>query len=83
MATTCNHCGGTDIDVDPQRGESICTSCGVVLTDHGIVNEVQFSENSAGQSSAVGQFVSHEGGSGPLLRGQYGMFSRESRETTT
>lgn len=54
-------CGGTEIDKDPARGDTVCTSCGKVLEDTLIVSEVQFAENSGGGSNVVGQFVSSEG----------------------
>lgn len=59
----CRGCGGTDIELDTARGDAVCTGCGSVLEDNIIVSEVQFVENSGGGSSAVGQFVSLDGGS--------------------
>lgn len=59
----CRGCGGTDIELDAARGDAVCTGCGSVLEDNIIVSEVQFVENSGGGSSAVGQFVSLDGGS--------------------
>lgn len=59
----CRTCGGTDIELDAARGDAVCTACGSVLEDNIIVSEVQFVENSGGGSSAVGQFVSLDGGS--------------------
>lgn len=61
----CRGCGGTDIELDAARGDAVCTGCGSVLEDNIIVSEVQFVENSGGGSSAVGQFVSLDGGSAP------------------
>lgn len=57
----CQHCGSTDIDNDPSRGDSVCTQCGSVLEDSGIVTEVQFAQDSRGVTRAVGQLVSCEG----------------------
>lgn len=67
----CRGCGGTDIELDAARGDAVCTGCGSVLEDNIIVSEVQFVESSGGGSSAVGQFVSLDGGSGigPGARG--------------
>lgn len=56
----CKNCGSSDIEVDPARGDAVCTNCGSVLEDNIIVAEVQFEENARGASSAVGQFVSAE-----------------------
>ncbi|ROT63446.1 hypothetical protein C7M84_018658 [Penaeus vannamei] len=83
MSSRCQHCGCGDIDIDPARGDAVCTSCGTVLSEHNIVSEVQFLENSHGGSSAVGQFVSSDaGGKRPMFRGYNGTFARESKEIT-
>lgn len=68
----CRGCGGTDIELDAARGDAVCTGCGSVLEDNIIVSEVQFVENSGGGSSAVGQFVSLDGGSRRGGRGSPG-----------
>lgn len=57
MSSKCS-CGSTDIEVDPARGDAVCTNCGSVLEDSLIVSEVQFEENARGAASAIGQFVS-------------------------
>lgn len=54
----CKNCGGSDIEVDPARGDAVCTNCGSVLEHSIIVAELQFEENKHGTSSAIGQFVS-------------------------
>ena len=54
----CKNCGSSDIEVDPARGDAVCTNCGSVLEDNIIVAEVQFQEGAHGTSSAIGQFVS-------------------------
>ena len=59
----CTHCGCSDIDKDPARGDAVCTGCGSVLEDQIIVSEVQFQENAAGGASVIGQYVSAEGNS--------------------
>ncbi|KAK3887780.1 hypothetical protein Pcinc_008108 [Petrolisthes cinctipes] len=83
MSGRCQHCGCTDIEVDPARGDAVCTSCGTVLSEHNIVSEVQFLENAHGGSSAVGQFVSSDSSSKrPVLKGFHGSFGRESKEIT-
>lgn len=67
----CKHCGSSDIEVDPARGDAVCTNCGSVLEDNIIVAEVEFQENTHGGSSAIGQFVSAEskGGASGFGRG--------------
>ena len=57
----CTHCGCNEIDMDPARGDAVCTGCGSVLEDQIIVSEVQFQENAAGGASVIGQYVSAEG----------------------
>ncbi|XP_078313110.1 transcription factor IIIB 90 kDa subunit-like [Crassostrea virginica] len=57
----CTHCGCTEIDKDPARGDAVCTSCGSVLEDQIIVSEIQFEEHATGASSVIGQFVSSDG----------------------
>lgn len=87
MPTVCSNCGGTDIEHDHARGDSVCTNCGSVLEDNIIVSEVSFQEQSSGASSVVGQFVSSEGGSfrsGSSLPGSslhHGL-GKDSREVT-
>lgn len=82
-STQCQNCGSTDIDTDPSRGDSVCTQCGSVLEDSGIVTEVQFAQDSRGVTRAVGQLVSSEDGMprGLNLGHRYGL-GRESRAIT-
>lgn len=83
MSSRCQHCGCGEIDVDPARGDAVCTSCGTVLSEHNIVSEVQFLDNFHGGSSAVGQFVASDSISKrPVFRGFHGTFGRESKEIT-
>jgi len=53
----CPKCDSQDVDRDPTRGDSTCRNCGHVLEENTIVSEVSFTENPAGASSVVGQFV--------------------------
>ncbi|XP_028914701.1 transcription factor IIIB 90 kDa subunit isoform X1 [Ornithorhynchus anatinus] len=80
----CRGCGCTDIELDPARGDAVCTACGSVLEDNIIVSEVQFVENSAGGASALGQFVSLDGaGKTPSLGGGFHVnLGKESRAQT-
>lgn len=57
----CPECGSTDIDTDPSLAASVCTQCGQVLEDSGIVTEVQFAADSRGVKRAVGQLVNCDG----------------------
>ena len=61
MAKTCPNCRSSEFDVDPARGDTVCTNCGIVLEENAIVSEVTIQENADGSSSVVGQFVSSEG----------------------
>ncbi|XP_014282486.3 transcription factor IIIB 90 kDa subunit [Halyomorpha halys] len=80
----CKSCGSSDLEVDPSRGDTVCTNCGTVIEDSVIVSEVQFEENAHGVSSAIGQFVSSDSSGG--CRGFGNNFQsggvRESRELT-
>ncbi|XP_065169196.1 transcription factor IIIB 90 kDa subunit [Atheta coriaria] len=80
----CKNCGSSDIEVDPARGDAVCTNCGSVLEDNIIVAEVQFEENAHGNSSAIGQFVSADSKGGATKFGAsfHVGFGTESREVT-
>ncbi|XP_013855380.1 transcription factor IIIB 90 kDa subunit, partial [Austrofundulus limnaeus] len=79
----CRTCGGSDIDVDPARGDAVCMGCGSVLEDNIIVSEVEFVESGGGGSLAVGQFVSSEGQKNPLFGDGHGTsLGSESRART-
>ncbi|XP_076267439.1 brf RNA polymerase III subunit isoform X2 [Rhynchophorus ferrugineus] len=80
----CKNCGSSDIEVDPARGDAVCTNCGSVLEDNIIVAEVQFEEGTHGSSSAIGQFVSadSQGGSTKLGASFHVAGGLESREVT-
>ncbi|KAF1374395.1 hypothetical protein PFLUV_G00228660 [Perca fluviatilis] len=80
----CRNCGSSDIDVDHARGDAVCMTCGSVLEDNIIVSEVEFVETGGGGSSAVGQFVSAEGGNFNPSFGDahYTGMGRESRAKT-
>uniref|UniRef100_A0A2P2I239 B-related factor 1 n=1 Tax=Hirondellea gigas TaxID=1518452 RepID=A0A2P2I239_9CRUS len=83
MVEHCPNCGSSAIEEDPSRGDVVCTNCCVVLSDnHIITDEVQFMENSHGQSSAVGQFIAHNSSVPTMFKGCQGTFSKESREIT-
>ncbi|XP_075982648.1 brf RNA polymerase III subunit [Anticarsia gemmatalis] len=80
----CKHCGSSEIEVDPARGDAVCTNCGTVLEDNIIVPEVEFQENAHGGASAIGQFVSAEskGGATGFGRAFNAGIGQESREVT-
>ncbi|CAG9862358.1 unnamed protein product [Phyllotreta striolata] len=80
----CKNCGGSDIEVDPARGDAVCTACGSVLEDSIIVAEIQFEEGAHGTSSAIGQFVSSDSKGGATKFGAsfHVGDSVESREIT-
>ncbi|XP_049952518.1 transcription factor IIIB 90 kDa subunit [Schistocerca serialis cubense] len=80
----CKNCGGTDIDVDPARGDAVCTSCGSVLEHSIIVSEIQFEDNAQGGRGTIGQFVSSDskGGARNFGGAFHAGFGKESREIT-
>lgn len=86
MATrsSCKNCGSFDLEIDPCRGDTVCTICGIVLEDSVIVSEVQFEENAHGGSTAIGQFVPNDskGGNMTIIGSfTYGL-QKESKEIT-
>lgn len=78
----CQHCGCSEIDTDPARGDAVCTNCGSVLEDSIIVSEIQFEENAHGGSRAIGQLISADGTSGRSLGGFQHGSGKESRALT-
>ena len=90
----CPSCGSTSIEYDASNGSSVCTDCGRLVSESGIVNEVQWSEGTGGSSNVVGQFISttqtnklsqsaKRGGRGGSRIGQsISSNSSESREQT-
>ncbi|KAK6635630.1 hypothetical protein RUM43_007466 [Polyplax serrata] len=83
-STKCKNCGCAEIDVDPARGDAVCTNCGSVLESSIIVSSIQFEDNAHGGSTALGQFVSSDSKGG--ARGFGGSFHTglgiESKEVT-
>ena len=57
----CGICGGTQIEVDTARGDSVCVKCGNVMEDNMIVAEVSYTDASSGGGTMIGQFVTAEG----------------------
>uniref|UniRef100_A0A1E1XCG8 B-related factor 1 n=1 Tax=Amblyomma aureolatum TaxID=187763 RepID=A0A1E1XCG8_9ACAR len=78
----CQHCGCSEIDTDPTRGDAVCTGCGSVLENSIIVSEIQFEENAHGGSRAIGQLISMDGGPSRNLAGFHHGTGKESRELT-
>ena len=80
----CPTCGSTDIDNDESAGQMVCVSCGEVVEENTIVNQVEFVE-SGDRSMILGQFVSATSSrafnSSSRSRNRYGN-SRESRDAT-
>lgn len=78
----CQHCGCSEIDTDPTRGDAVCTGCGSVLENSIIVSEIQFEENAHGGSRAIGQLISMDGTPGRNMSGFQHGSGKESREIT-
>ncbi|CAI9744207.1 transcription factor IIIB 90 kDa subunit-like [Octopus vulgaris] len=79
----CSHCGCSEIDYDPARGDAVCTKCGSVLDDQIIVSEVQFAEHAGGGSSIIGQFVSSDESRSHSMGGNFHVgVGKESRAIT-
>jgi len=60
-SNACRNCGGSLVEKDSARGDTVCTNCGTVLEENAIVAEVEFQETGAGGHSVVGQFISADG----------------------
>lgn len=80
-AKSCANCGCSEIDIDPSRGDAVCTGCGSVLENSIIVSDIQFEENAHGGSRAIGQLVL-DGTSNIHLSGFRHGTGKESRELT-
>ncbi len=57
----CAVCGGTEIDNDATRGDSVCVKCGHVMESNMIIAEVSYTDASAGGGVMIGQFVNADG----------------------
>ncbi|TFK60672.1 hypothetical protein BDN72DRAFT_828758 [Pluteus cervinus] len=78
----CPECGGTIIEYDTAAGNGFCISCGTVVEENTIVNEVVFGETSTGAAMVQGSFVG-QGATHARMSGPYGnRGSNESREQT-
>lgn len=86
FGATCNHCGSTELESDPTRGDTFCTKCGSVIEENLIVSELQFEEGSHGAANLIGRMVSSDANYKSLAAGTIGnnlaVSSRESREIT-
>uniref|UniRef100_A0A914EM23 B-related factor 1 n=1 Tax=Acrobeloides nanus TaxID=290746 RepID=A0A914EM23_9BILA len=79
MSGTCQNCGSSEIEED--NGSIICTSCGTVLAESTITNDVAFEETRGGGAQAVGTFVK-QGNSAENVSGIRGVNRTESSEQT-
>ena len=57
MSNKCKICGGTSVDFDAATGSTVCMTCGEVLEEGRVVNELSFSQSSSGRVGLVGQRV--------------------------
>jgi hypothetical protein len=57
----CAVCGGTEMDNDATRGDSVCVKCGNVMEDNMIIAEVSYTDASTGGGVMIGQFVNADG----------------------
>jgi transcription initiation factor TFIIIB Brf1 subunit/transcription initiation factor TFIIB len=78
---SCPQCGSEDIRHNDATGDAVCTNCGTVLEENLIVSTVEFTDNSAGGSSVVGQFVSSSCTKAFVSTNMHG-YNKESREIT-
>jgi len=81
MVRTCPQCGGASFEEDPARADVVCTTCGEVLEESGIVSEVQFTER-AGGHDIIGTYVPRDRAMPSGVPGIAGLTKVESREVT-
>lgn len=66
----CSDCGGTVIEYDHAAGNGFCVTCGTVVEENTIVNEIAFGEAASGAAIVQGSFVA-QGASMLLLVSYY------------
>ena len=54
---TCPTCSGTVIEYSSSAGNGFCVSCGTVVEENTIVNEISFGETSSGAAMVQGSYV--------------------------
>ncbi|BFZ53749.1 transcription factor TFIIIB subunit brf1 [Savitreella phatthalungensis] len=78
----CPQCQSSTIETDHAAGNSYCATCGTVLEEDNIVNEITFGETSSGAAIVQGSFLS-EGATGARISGPFrNQSSENSREQT-
>ncbi|KAF7784937.1 hypothetical protein Agabi119p4_1102 [Agaricus bisporus var. burnettii] len=78
----CSDCGGTVIEYDQAAGNGFCVTCGTVVEENTIVNEIAFGETANGAAIVQGSFVA-QGATHARMGGPYGNRSgSDSREQT-
>lgn len=54
---TCPTCSGTVIEYSASAGNGFCVSCGTVVEENTIVNEITFGETNSGAAMVQGSYV--------------------------
>jgi transcription initiation factor TFIIIB Brf1 subunit/transcription initiation factor TFIIB len=54
---TCPTCSGTIIEYSASAGNGFCVSCGTVVEENTIVNEITFGETGSGAAMVQGSYV--------------------------
>lgn len=57
LQMVCFGCGESVIERDSAAGNVCCTSCGTVVEENTIVNEISFGETSTGAAMVQGSYV--------------------------
>ncbi|EAN31113.1 Transcription factor TFIIB repeat family protein [Theileria parva strain Muguga] len=55
----CEYCGSSEIEDYTHLGELICQDCGAVLQENTILEQVEYADNSSGNTQVLGRFVSN------------------------
>ncbi|MGY5863171.1 MAG: transcription initiation factor IIB [Candidatus Thorarchaeota archaeon] len=70
---TCSECGGTDVVRDNEKGEMICTTCGLVLSEHRIDTGPEWraftsdERNSRARTGAPASYALHDKGLSTMI----------------
>ncbi|GJN88958.1 hypothetical protein Rhopal_001929-T1 [Rhodotorula paludigena] len=80
----CTSCGEDSVVEMADHAQTVCTSCGTVLSENGIVSEIQFGETSGGAAIVQGSYVGADQtrARAPAGYRQRGIATQESREQT-
>jgi transcription factor IIIB subunit 2 len=71
----CSSCGSTNIETDYTKGNSYCTTCGVIADEDHVISDVAFDN-----TKVIGTFVSDHRNGTSYLRNKHGSYICDSRQ---